>query len=130
MSDPLSSPPRSPARPAPPELIAPPTATDNERAVLGSILLNREAIIAVAAWLRPEHFYLARHARIYDAMLAVYTRRVPPDTRTVADELRRRNRLDEIGGVVFLSDLVTTCRHPTTSASTPSRSCAPPRCAI
>ncbi len=83
-----------------------PQNIDAEKAVLGSILLNREAIIAVAAWLPADYFYLARHARIYDAMLAVYNKRIPPDTRTVAEELRRNNRLEEIGGVVFLADLV------------------------
>jgi replicative DNA helicase len=79
-----------------------------EKATLGSILLNREAIVAVAPWLLPEYFYMDRHAQIYEAMLACYNARIPPDTRTVSEELRRRDRLDSIGGVPYLSDLVDT----------------------
>ncbi len=79
-----------------------------EKATLGSILLNREAIVAVAPWLMSEFFYMERHAQIYEAMLACYNARIPPDTRTVAEELRRRNRLDVVGGVSYLSDLVDT----------------------
>ena len=79
-----------------------------EKATLGSILLNREAIVAVAPWLMSEFFYMERHAQIYEAMLACYNARIPPDTRTVAEELRRRSRLDVVGGVSYLSDLVDT----------------------
>lgn len=77
-----------------------------ERATLGSCLMNREAIIAVAGWLTPEHFYLERHATIYGAMLALYETRTPIDTSTLAGSLRAAGQLDEIGGILFLSDLV------------------------
>ncbi|HNP86519.1 MAG TPA: replicative DNA helicase [Kouleothrix sp.] len=85
-----------------------PHSIEAEKATLGSILLNREAIVAVAPWLVPEFFYVERHAQIYEAMLACYNARIPPDTRTVAEELRRRDRLEGIGGVAYLSDLVDT----------------------
>lgn len=83
-----------------------PSNTDAERAVLGSVLLNRDAIIAVAAWLQPEDFYLEQHAWIYEAMVTCYNNRVPPDSRTVSDELRRHDRLDTIGGLPYLLGLV------------------------
>jgi len=91
-----------------------PNNVEAEQATLGSILLNREALISVAPWLRPSMFYLTNHAWIYEAMLACYARREPPDTRLVADELRRhaftdgphKHRLDGVGGVAYLSDLV------------------------
>lgn len=76
-----------------------------ERATLGSILLDRDAIVAVAGWLPPEHFYLERHALVYEAMLGCYNRREPPDFATVAAELRRRERLDLVGGLAFLGEL-------------------------
>lgn len=76
-----------------------------ERATLGSILIEREAIVAVAGWLPTEHFYLEKHALVYDAMLACYNRREPPDIATVAAELRRNERLDLVGGLAFLSEL-------------------------
>lgn len=77
-----------------------------ERATLGAILLERDAIVAVAAWLVPEYFYLEKHALIYEAMLACYNRREPPDLATVAAELRRQERLDLVGGLAFLGELV------------------------
>jgi replicative DNA helicase len=77
-----------------------------EQAVLGSILLNRDAIVAVASWLQAEYFYMQRHAQIYEAMLTCYNARVPPDIRTVSEELRRRDRLEGVGGVVYLAQLV------------------------
>jgi replicative DNA helicase len=76
-----------------------------ERASLGSILLDRDAIVVVAAWLPAEYFYLEKHALIYEAMLACYNRREPPDLATVAAELRRQERLDLVGGLAFLGEL-------------------------
>src|SRR5215211_2880187 len=86
--------------------LAIPSNIEAEQATLGSILLNREAIVAVAAWLKVEYFYLEKHAYIYEAMLTCYYARIPPDTRTVSEELRRRDRLNLVGGVPYLSDLV------------------------
>lgn len=77
-----------------------------ERAVLGSILLNREAMASVAPWLKPEMFYLERHAEIYSAMLDLFIRRTPADTRTVSAELKRRGQLDDAGGFEYISDLI------------------------
>lgn len=83
-----------------------PSNVDAERATLGSILLNRDALAAIAAWLKPEYFYLERHSQIYQAMLACFNNRVPPDTRTVAEELRRHGHLEQVGGVLYLAELV------------------------
>jgi replicative DNA helicase len=76
-----------------------------ERATLGSILLDRDAIVVVAAWLPAEYFYLEKHALVYEAMLACYNRREPPDLATVAAELRRQERLDLVGGLALLGEL-------------------------
>jgi replicative DNA helicase len=83
-----------------------PSNVDAERATLGSVLLNRDALAAIAAWLKPEYFYLERHSQIYEAMLACFNNRVPPDTRTVSEELRRRGHLEQVGGVIYLGELV------------------------
>jgi replicative DNA helicase len=83
-----------------------PSNVDAERATLGSVLLNRDALAAIAAWLKPEYFYLERHSQIYEAMLACFNNRVPPDTRTVSEELRRRGHLEQVGGVIYLAELV------------------------
>lgn len=83
-----------------------PYSIDDERAVLGAVLLNRDAIIPIAAWLKPAHFYLEKHAWIYQAMLSCYDAQTPPDIRLVASALRDAGRLDAIGGIVQLSDLI------------------------
>lgn len=82
-----------------------PADINAERATLGACLLERDAIIAIAPWLKPDMFYLEKHAWIYQAMLACYLAKVPPDTATVADELRRLDRLDAVGGIVYLGEL-------------------------
>lgn len=91
-----------------------PHNNDAERATLGSIFLDREAIVPIAAWLEPEHFYNQKHAWIYTAQQQCYTERTPPDLTTVADVLRRQDRLEKIGGVPYLIELsnsVTTAYH-------------------
>lgn len=87
---------------------------DAEKATLGSVLLNRDAIVEVASWLTPDMFYSHAHADIYAAMLHLFGLRTPPDTRTVSDELRRRGQLDRLGGWEYVSDLteaVPTSAH-------------------
>ena len=77
-----------------------------EAAVLGSILMNRDAITVIATWLTAAMFYLDKHRRIYEAALSCYARRIPPDTRTISNELRTQGQLDAIGGISYLSSLV------------------------
>jgi replicative DNA helicase len=83
-----------------------PADIEAEKSVLGSLLMNRDAIIAVAPWLSSAMFYLEAHGWIYEACLSCYNRRVPPDTRMVADELKRNGRLEDAGGYSYLSKLV------------------------
>jgi replicative DNA helicase len=85
----------------------PPCDINAERALLGSILIERDAIIAVANWLAPDSFYLQKHSYIYEAMLACYNHRpsIPPDISTVADELRRSGQFEPIGGIAYLGEL-------------------------
>ena len=78
-----------------------------ERAILGSCLIEREAIIVIRNLVASADFYLQKHADIYDAMLDCVADRVPPDLITVADRLRRRELLDVIGGMGFLTDLAS-----------------------
>lgn len=73
-----------------------PAVPDMERATLAAILLNRDALPPLVGMLQPAQFYDERNRWIYEAMLACYDRRDPPDLRTVANELRRMGRLDGI----------------------------------
>lgn len=84
----------------------PPQNTEAEEAVLGSVLIDHEAIGKVAAFLRPEDFYRERNGAIYGAMLALYDRREPVDYMTLSDELSRRGQLDGVGGVLYLGRLL------------------------
>ena len=73
----------------------PPHNLEAEESVLGSLLLDRDAVIRVAASLKPEDFYRASHAAVYRAILDLYNRREPADLLTVAAELERREELEE-----------------------------------
>lgn len=91
-----------------------PQNIEAERAVLACLLTNRDAIALVAHWLTADMFYLDRNGLIYTAIHSLFSRRTPPDLRTVADELRRREWLDQIGGLDYLmslSDELPTSYH-------------------
>ncbi len=84
-----------------------PANLEAERAVLGSLMIDPDAIIKVASFLRAEDFYRERHGWLYAAMLTLNERREPLDFVTIADELERRSQLEEIGGPAFLTDLIS-----------------------
>lgn len=84
----------------------PPQNVEAEQALLGSLLLDRDAIIAVATEVRPDDFYRHDHRLIFQAILDLYNRRVPADYMTVADELTRHDQMDSIGGLAYLLSLV------------------------
>ncbi|HYI24775.1 MAG TPA: replicative DNA helicase, partial [Thermomicrobiales bacterium] len=86
----------------------PPHNLEAEQSVLGSLLIDRDAIIRVASYLRAEDFYIAANTTIYQAILDLYNRREPTDFLTLSDELERRAVLDDVGGVGYLSSLLNT----------------------
>jgi len=90
----------------------PPHNVEAEEAVLGSALLDREVVGRVAAFLDPKDFYRERNGAVYQAMLDLYERHEPVDYLTVISELDRRGRLQEAGGVVFLSGLLGVVPTP------------------
>ena len=83
----------------------PPQNLDSEQAVLGSILIDRDAIIEVADFLHTEDFYRQAHGRIFAAMLQLFEKREPIDVVTVAETLERDGDLEAIGGASYLSTL-------------------------
>lgn len=86
----------------------PPHNIEAEQSVLGSLLIDRDAIIKVAAYLKADDFYISANGQIYSAVLDLYNKREPTDFVTLSDELERRDLLDEIGGVSYLSSLLNT----------------------
>jgi hypothetical protein len=69
--------------------------------------MDRDVILVIKDALSVNDFYLEKHAWVYEALIACVRRRTPPDTVTVADELRRRDLLEPIGGIPFLTELAT-----------------------
>lgn len=86
----------------------PPQNLDAEGSVLGALLIDKDAIVKVAEFLKPEHFYKQANALVYKAILALYERREPADLVTVPDELKKTKALKEAGGVSYLTELVNS----------------------
>lgn len=89
----------------------PPHSMDAEVSVLGALLLDHDAVISVAEFLVPKHFYDSRHMRIYECIIDLYEERVPVDVLTVSQKLKEAKGLKEVGGSGYLADLVN--RVPT-----------------
>ena len=83
----------------------PPHNLDAERAVLGAVFLDGNALALAADVLRPEDFYRENHATIYRAMLELDAKSEPLDQITVADNLRADGKLDSVGGLAYLFEL-------------------------
>lgn len=83
----------------------PPQAVDVEQAVLGAMLLDREAIGRAIEVIDETCFYKPAHAKVFSAMVSLYDRNEPVDLITLAEELSKRNQLEEVGGRAELLDL-------------------------
>ena len=80
----------------------PPQNLEAERSVLGCILLTKDALPVVIDLLDPDDFYRESHRHIYQAMEDLEARGMTIDQITLADELKKRNLLDAVGGLAFL----------------------------
>lgn len=89
----------------------PPHSTEAEISVLGALLLDKNAIVSVAEFLKSDHFYDDKHCWIYEVMIELYEAREPIDVLTVSEKLKRKKKLSDVGGVGYLADLVN--RVPT-----------------
>jgi replicative DNA helicase len=76
----------------------PPHDLQAEESLLGAMLLSRDAISAAVETCRAEDFYRPAHGHIFDAICSLYAQGEPADPVTVADELRRADLLEGIGG--------------------------------
>ncbi len=83
-----------------------PANLEAEEAVLGSLLIDPDAIIKIAAFLRADDFYREKNGWIYQAILDLHERREPADFVTLVDELGRRQILQEVGGVAYVTSLI------------------------
>ena len=85
----------------------PPQALQVEQAVLGSLLIERDAIPKTIEILAPNSFYTSRHNKIYAVVLSLFERGNPVDLITATDELKRQGQLEEIGGTYYLTELTS-----------------------
>ncbi len=91
----------------------PPQDLDAEVSVLGSLMLDKNAIIHVADILSPNDFYHPSHQKIYETILELFERGEPIDILTVSHKLKGKKIFKDIGGTDYLSDLVS--RVPTSA---------------
>lgn len=91
----------------------PPHSVESEQSILGSIILDKDAIITVAEIINPSDFYKEAHKIIYESMLKLNSNNEPIDLITLIEELRKEGHLDNVGGISYLTSLSTIV--PTTS---------------
>ncbi|MEC6748765.1 replicative DNA helicase [Marinilactibacillus sp. XAAS-LB27] len=86
----------------------PPQNIEAEQSVLGSILLNPEALIPAMEYIESTDFYRRGHQLIFQTMIDLSERNEALDVVTIADMLESRNQLEDIGGTPYLADIATT----------------------
>ncbi|HET7903327.1 MAG TPA: DnaB-like helicase N-terminal domain-containing protein, partial [Candidatus Eisenbacteria bacterium] len=89
----------------------PPHSDDAEKAVLGSMLASPDAVTGAIEILSTDAFYDPRHAKIWRAMTELFERSAPIDLVTVAEELKRRNDFEAVGGYSYLTSLDQHVTH-------------------
>lgn len=85
----------------------PPRDKDLEEAVLGALMLERDAYTAVCDILKPESFYEPSNQKIYAAIQTLGASQQPIDMLTVTEQLRQNGTIDEVGGPLFISELTS-----------------------
>lgn len=87
-----------------------------EAALLGSMILNRDALAGAASMLAPDEFDRPAHRTLFTTLVELHTEGTPVDQITVNDRLATTGRLDEVGGLGAVFDLTSVEGCPTTSA--------------
>ena len=96
------------------QIRVPSHSNEAEESVLGALLLDKDAVIAVAEFLRPDDFYDDRKKEIFECCLELYEERVPVDVLTVSERLKKKKVLKRVGGASYLAELankVPTAAH-------------------
>ena len=83
----------------------PPNDPEAEQAVLGSMLVDKDAVLTVLEILKPDDFYRNEHAEIYGAILDLYEASKPVDLLTLKEQLRIRGKYDVVNGFEYLASL-------------------------
>jgi replicative DNA helicase len=88
-----------------------PQNVEAEMGVLGSLVIDPEAVDRVIGYLRPEDFYRDAHRQIYEAITSLKRRGIEADFITLCDDLERREKLEQVGGASYITSLIN--RVPT-----------------
>lgn len=83
----------------------PPQDIEAESSFLGSLLIDKDAIIKIADIVSPVDFYIDKNAKVYEAMLELFEKRSPIDIVTLSSRLKEKKILEEIGGSSYLTNL-------------------------
>lgn len=83
----------------------PPQNIDAEQSVLGAILLNQDAIVAVMEFVMPDDFYRYNHQIIFQAMVDLNGESIPIDIISLSERLNQQNLLENAGGQLYLLEL-------------------------
>jgi len=83
-----------------------PHNVEAEEAVIGSLLIDPEALFHVSPFLNGDDFYIQKNTWIYEAILMLHERREPLDFVTLCDELEHREQLEEVGGAAYITRLI------------------------
>lgn len=86
----------------------PPQNNEAEVAVLGSMLLDKDAIASAIELLSESSFYKEAHKKIYSAIVKLYDRNKAIDIVTLVEELRNKESLDEVGGAAYVASIVSS----------------------
>lgn len=86
----------------------PPQAIEVEKSLLGSLLIDKEAINKVADFLKSEDFYQRVHQIIYEAVISLFDKREPIDLLSLSNKLSEMGYLEDIGGVAYLTSLANS----------------------
>ena len=82
-----------------------PQAIELEQAVLGALMIDNESLSDAIDSLRTEYFYDPKHQKIFEAITNLFNNTQPVDILTVAEELKRLEAFDDIGGLAYISEL-------------------------
>lgn len=85
----------------------PPQAIDLEITVLGALMLEKHAIINVAGFLHPRHFYTEQHREIFQAIQDLFSEGEPTDMRMVISRLRKNGKIEIVGGAYYIGELTS-----------------------
>ena len=92
---------RTPAR-------LPPQDVEMEKALLGSLMLNTQAMYEIADLVGVDSFYAGKHRTIYDAMLSLYAKGEPIDVVSLITKLKANGTLERVGGASYITELIET----------------------